>query len=128
MGLCIHIQGFPTRTKLIKRKDVLHMKQPFSPLDQLDILAKLSDLRNVDYHNTLVLHAIIELLTEKGLLNHEEVTAKVQQLDSHMNTQIMEKSCPKGLQTMQKSHDHTAVNFQAAPKAPNGSYVPTKPQ
>ncbi|MGG0793270.1 hypothetical protein ABE137_04585 [Brevibacillus laterosporus] len=104
------------------------MKQPFSPLEQLDILAKLSDLRNVDYHNTLVLHAIIELLTEKGLLNHEEVTAKVQQLDSHMNTQIMEKPCPKGLETMQKSHDHTSVNFQTAPKTPNGSYVPTKPQ
>ncbi|MCG7315956.1 hypothetical protein [Brevibacillus laterosporus] len=104
------------------------MKQPFSPLDQLDLLAKLSDLRHVDYHNTLVLHAIIELLTEKGILNHEEVTAKVQQLDSHMNTQIVEKTCPKGLESLQKSQNHAAVNFQTSPKAPNGSYVPTKPQ
>ncbi|QDX91857.1 hypothetical protein EEL32_17770 [Brevibacillus laterosporus] len=104
------------------------MKQPFSPLDQLDILAKLSDLRHVDYHNTLVLHAIIELLTEKGILSHEEVTAKAQQLDDHMNKQAVEKPFSKGFDAFQKTKSNAPVDFQATQRTNEENYVPSKPQ
>lgn len=57
-------------------------------MKDVHLIAKLADLQEVDYHNTLVLHAIIELLVGKGLLTHEELTAKVNELDSQLTLQI----------------------------------------
>lgn len=57
-------------------------------MKDVHLIAKLADLQEVDYHNTLVLHAIIELLVSKGLLTHEELTSKVNELDSQLTFQI----------------------------------------
>jgi len=57
-------------------------------MKEVQLIAKLADLQEVDYHNTLVLHALIELLVEKGLLTLEELTTKVQALDSQLSFQI----------------------------------------
>lgn len=57
-------------------------------MKEVHFIAKLADLQEVDYHNTLVLHAIIELLVSKGLLTHEELTSKVNELDSQLTLQI----------------------------------------
>ncbi|MFE1630225.1 hypothetical protein ACFLFF_26090 [Brevibacillus reuszeri] len=57
-------------------------------MKEVQLIAKLADLQEVDYHNTLVLHALIELLIEKGLLTHEELTTKVHALDSQLSFQI----------------------------------------
>jgi hypothetical protein len=57
------------------------MKPLPSPLQDVHIIAKLADLQETDYHNTLVLHAVIELLMEKGILTREELLAKTRELD-----------------------------------------------
>ncbi|MGG4492885.1 hypothetical protein [Brevibacillus reuszeri] len=57
-------------------------------MKEVHLIAKLADLQEVDYHNTLVLHALIELLVEKGLLTHEELTAKAHALDSQLSFQL----------------------------------------
>ncbi|WP_126429168.1 hypothetical protein [Brevibacillus marinus] len=53
----------------------------YTPLQEINLAAKLADLRAADYHNALFLSAIIELLIEKKLLTREELQAKAQQLD-----------------------------------------------
>ena len=56
-------------------------------LKELHLYAKLADLQEVDYHNTLVLHAVIEILIDKGLLTRDELTQKVQELDAQLTFQ-----------------------------------------
>lgn len=57
-------------------------------MKEVHLIAKLADLQEVDYHNTLVLHALIELLVAKGLLTHDELTAKVNELDTQLTLHI----------------------------------------
>ncbi|MCM3143909.1 hypothetical protein [Brevibacillus sp. MER 51] len=57
-------------------------------MKEVHLIAKLADLQEVDYHNTLVLHALIELLVAKGLLTHDELTAKVNELDTKLTFHI----------------------------------------
>ncbi|MGG1659182.1 hypothetical protein [Brevibacillus sp. NRS-1366] len=57
-------------------------------MKEVHLIAKLADLQEVDYHNTIVLHALIELLVSKGLLTHEELSTKVKELDSQLTFQI----------------------------------------
>ncbi|MCX7571826.1 hypothetical protein OS242_17925 [Tumebacillus sp. DT12] len=47
----------------------------------VDVVAQLADLKEVDYKNTLVVTALVELLVEKGLLTRQEVIQKARQLD-----------------------------------------------
>jgi hypothetical protein len=49
-------------------------------MDQIDLIAKLADLKDQHYQNTLVLTAVLALLTEKGLLTEQEIHAKAAQL------------------------------------------------
>lgn len=58
------------------------MRQPFSILDQIDLAAKLGDLKEEHYNHALLLTAILELLTEKGLLTPEEIRAKAASLNA----------------------------------------------
>jgi hypothetical protein len=48
---------------------------------EVDMIAQLADLKEVDYKNTLVLTALVELLVEKGVLARNEVIQKARQLD-----------------------------------------------
>ncbi|GED26928.1 hypothetical protein BAG01nite_30300 [Brevibacillus agri] len=57
-------------------------------MKEVQLIAKLADLQETDYHNTLVLHALIDLLVAKGLLTHDELTAKVKELDSQLSFQL----------------------------------------
>ncbi|MFY0544034.1 hypothetical protein [Brevibacillus sp. H7] len=59
------------------------MKPRTSPMQEVNLIAKLADLQETDYHNTLVLHAVVELLIEKGLLSRDELINKVQELDKN---------------------------------------------
>ncbi|RAV00159.1 hypothetical protein [Paenibacillus sp. YN15] len=52
------------------------MRQPLSILDQIDLAGKLGDLKEQHYNHTLLLTALLELLTEKGLLTAEEIRTK----------------------------------------------------
>jgi hypothetical protein len=61
------------------------MNQFFSHLDQVDYIGKLADLKEQHYQNTLILSAMLELLLEKGLLNHQDIENKAAQLDEALN-------------------------------------------
>jgi hypothetical protein len=52
---------------------------------EVDVIAQLADLKEVDYKNTLVLTALVELLVEKGILDRKEVIQKARQLDADLS-------------------------------------------
>lgn len=53
-----------------------------SHLDEVAWIAKLADLKEDHYRNSLLLGAILELLLEKGLLTAQELAAKVHTLEA----------------------------------------------
>ncbi|MFD2368903.1 hypothetical protein ACFSO0_02635 [Brevibacillus sp. GCM10020057] len=57
-------------------------------MKEVNLIAKLADLQEVDYHNTLVLHAVIELLVAKGFFTREELSDKMTALDTELTFHI----------------------------------------
>ncbi|MGZ4106649.1 MAG: hypothetical protein ACXVDE_04005 [Tumebacillaceae bacterium] len=55
---------------------------------EVDLIAQLADLKEVDYKNTLVLTALVELLVEKGILDRKEVIQKARQLDVDLSVEL----------------------------------------
>ncbi|MFD0621370.1 MULTISPECIES: hypothetical protein [Paenibacillus] len=53
-------------------------------LDHVNLVAKLADLKEEHYRNTLALCTLIELLVDKGLFTREEIAAKANELDQLM--------------------------------------------
>lgn len=51
------------------------------PLQEIDIIGKLADLKDQHYRNTLLLSALVELLIEKKILTTEEMDRKIKHLD-----------------------------------------------
>lgn len=51
-------------------------------MKELDICAQLSDMKDIDYRNTLAIASIIELLVEKGIIQRNDIAIKARQLDS----------------------------------------------
>jgi len=47
----------------------------------IDIYGAIADLKDVDYKNTLVITALIELLVEKGVIKRSDIIEKAQDLD-----------------------------------------------
>ncbi|RNB83404.1 hypothetical protein EDM56_22330 [Brevibacillus fluminis] len=64
------------------------MSNHFSPFQEVNVLAKLADLQETEYHNTVLLHGIIELLIQKGVLTREELLAKARQIDTQLSQQL----------------------------------------
>ncbi|NDI36916.1 hypothetical protein [Chengkuizengella sediminis] len=58
------------------------MSKTLSPLDEVDMIAKLADLKEEHYKNTLLINSIMELLLEKNILSYDEVLLKMKQLDT----------------------------------------------
>lgn len=54
-------------------------------MDLVHIAAKLGDLKDEHYRNTLALSTVIELLIDKGLLTREEVSSKAEELNLFMS-------------------------------------------
>ncbi|MBB3130531.1 hypothetical protein FHS19_005250 [Paenibacillus rhizosphaerae] len=55
-----------------------------SSMDYVNMMAKLGDLKDEHYRNTLALSTIIELLVDKGVLTRDEVERKAAELDAFM--------------------------------------------
>jgi len=53
-----------------------------NPMDLVDMIAKLADLKEQHYRNTLAITAVLELLTEKGILTEQEIRDKAVALDA----------------------------------------------
>ena len=51
-------------------------------MNDIDVLAQLGDLKEVDYRNTLAIASLIELLVEKGVLTIDDISNKSRMLDS----------------------------------------------
>ncbi|CAM3206628.1 hypothetical protein [Paenibacillus lupini] len=62
--------------------------KPFSPWEQVQLAAKLADLKEDHYRTVLTLSAMLELLVDKGLLTREELNAKADELDNQLDSFI----------------------------------------
>lgn len=51
-------------------------------MNQLDILAQLGDMKEVNYRNTLALASIIEVLVDKGIIDRNDIAKKAKELNS----------------------------------------------
>ncbi|CAH0121347.1 MULTISPECIES: hypothetical protein [unclassified Paenibacillus] len=61
------------------------MSRMFSPMEQVDLVAKLADLKEEHYRNTLALSTLIELLVEKQILTRSEIEEKAAELDQFIS-------------------------------------------
>lgn len=50
--------------------------------DKIDIYAKIGDLKEVDYRNTLAIASLIELLVDKDIITRDEFARKAYTLDN----------------------------------------------
>lgn len=50
--------------------------------DKIDIYAKIGDLKDIDYRNTLAIATIIEILVDKGIITRQEFAQKAYALDN----------------------------------------------
>jgi hypothetical protein len=51
-------------------------------LEQIDLIGKLADLKNANYHNALLVSTIIELLVEKGIITASDIATMSARLDA----------------------------------------------
>lgn len=52
-----------------------------TPMNEVNVLAKLADMKEEHYHQLVTLSAIMELLIEKGILTRQEIEQKAAELD-----------------------------------------------
>jgi hypothetical protein len=52
-----------------------------SHMDEIQLIAKLADLKESHYRTTLLLHAVMHVLLEKQVLTPEELAAKAEEID-----------------------------------------------
>ena len=69
---------------LPKSEGGIMMNRVYMAMEEVGLAAKLADLKEEHYRNTLALSTIIELLIEKNILTREEVEKKAADLDSFM--------------------------------------------
>lgn len=63
------------------KRSLFFMSGRISPMSEVNMMASLADLKEVDYQNTLLLTALIDLLIEKNVLSQKDLTDKINQLD-----------------------------------------------
>jgi hypothetical protein len=64
--------------------------------EQVQLAAKLADLKDDHYRTVLTLSAMLELLIDKGLLSREELAVKAEQLDEQLESLIAASLHPMG--------------------------------
>ncbi len=50
-------------------------------MNELDVFAEISDLKEVDYRNTLAIASMIQILIDKGIIEKHDIARKSRQLD-----------------------------------------------
>ncbi|MBE1443868.1 hypothetical protein [Paenibacillus sp. OAS669] len=58
------------------------MNRIFNHLEQVDLIAKVADLKQAHYQNALLVSALIELLVEKGIITAKDIAVMSSQLDA----------------------------------------------
>lgn len=64
------------------------MSSNLSPAEQVQMIAKLADLKEAHYEQLTLIQALIELLIDKQLIKPEELSAKVTELDQSASSQL----------------------------------------
>lgn len=70
------------------------MGRSFNPYDDVKIISQIADLKEVDYKNTLVITALVELLVEKGILSRQEILRKAQELEVDLTLDMLTPQSP----------------------------------
>lgn len=60
------------------------MNRIHSPMQEVNWIGKLADLKEEHYRNTLLVTAMMDLLIEKGVMTRVELEAKMEELDRIM--------------------------------------------
>lgn len=68
----------------------MRKKEVFA-LNLIDIGGHLSDMKDVDYRNTLAISTLLELLIEKDIISQEEFAHKAALLESETMAEIIKK-------------------------------------
>lgn len=58
------------------------MEGPLSSMSEVNLLASLADMKEVDYKNALLLTALIDVLMEKDILSQSDLAEKIKKIDS----------------------------------------------
>lgn len=51
-------------------------------MNEIDVYSKISELKDVDYRNTLAIASIVEVLVDKGIIERNDIAKKSRLLDS----------------------------------------------
>lgn len=57
------------------------MNRVRSHMDEINMIGKLAELKEAHYKNTLLLHAMMDLLIEKKVLTSDELSARMAEID-----------------------------------------------
>lgn len=57
---------------------------------EIDLIGQISDMKNIDYRNTLAIATLIELLVEKNIITRQEFSKKAHYLD-HMSIEELKQ-------------------------------------
>ncbi|HAZ38046.1 MAG TPA: hypothetical protein DDX02_06400 [Clostridiaceae bacterium] len=57
-------------------------------MSEIDILYQISNLKEIDYKNTLAITGIIEILIEKNIITRSEFIKKINELDSEVSKDL----------------------------------------
>lgn len=60
------------------------MNRIHSPMQEINWIGKLADLKEEHYRNTLLVTALMDLLIEKGVLSRGELETRMAQIDRIM--------------------------------------------
>lgn len=55
-------------------------------MSDVDILSQITDLKEIDYKNTLLITSLIELLVENNIINKSELAKRIKTLDEYAVT------------------------------------------
>lgn len=75
----------------MEKKNRIQSYSSFERYQELDVGAKLADLKISFYHQSLLLTALIDLLIEKGLIERDELKEIAMNIDKELQLQL-EKS------------------------------------
>ncbi|GAA3410809.1 hypothetical protein ACFFNY_20845 [Paenibacillus hodogayensis] len=60
------------------------MNRIHSPMQEINWIGKLADLKEEHYRNTLLITALMDLLIEKGVMTRSEIESRMAELDRIM--------------------------------------------
>lgn len=80
------MNGFQLPFILENKEEQITMNSPFgSSMNEVNMIAKLADIKEEHYHQLVTLSAIMELLVEKGILSRAEIERKAAELDQFID-------------------------------------------